>query len=367
VDAGASRVAQYTHLPPGSYSFRVKACNDDGLWNETGASFPLTLLPHAWQTGWFHGLEGLAALGLVVGALVFQRRRLDAKRETALREADHRRKTEELDEARRVQLALLPKDSLTIGAWTVAGRMETATEVGGDYFGWIETGGRLGVVIADATGHGMTSGLVAGMLKAVVASLARSAGRNAAPAAWLESLNDALRSSIAQRGLGVCAGIAMADVETGVVEIATAGVPHPFHVKRSGGVERLPLSGTPLGYLKRLAVESASRTLAPGDRLVLVTDGLIEQTNAAGEEWGYEGVEAVLAALATRGSTPAEIAEGVLAACGTHGAGCARADDRTVVVLARCDGQPSRASRSSQRESSSPTFSSDASSIAARR
>jgi ligand-binding sensor domain-containing protein/signal transduction histidine kinase len=55
-EPGSRREAIYTNLPPGAYTFRVKACNNDGVWNEAGASFPLYLRPHFYQTGWFYAL-----------------------------------------------------------------------------------------------------------------------------------------------------------------------------------------------------------------------------------------------------------------------------------------------------------------------
>jgi sigma-B regulation protein RsbU (phosphoserine phosphatase) len=213
--------------------------------------------------------------------------------------------------------------------------MQTATEVGGDYFGYVETGGRLCVVVGDATGHGMASGLVAGMLKAVMVSLSHRTQRSSGPAVWLTRLNTALRNSIAQRGLGVCVGICLVDVDTGEVEMGMAGIPHPFHISPTGVVERVPLSGTPLGYLKKIVPATTTRTLAPGERLVLMSDGLIEQVNGAGEEWGYHGVEAALAVVCSTHATPEAIAEGLLAACEVFGSGQPRTDDRTVVVLAR--------------------------------
>lgn len=56
VDAGTRRVAYYTNLSPGDYRFQVIACNNDGVWNETGASFPFILKPHFYETYWFYGL-----------------------------------------------------------------------------------------------------------------------------------------------------------------------------------------------------------------------------------------------------------------------------------------------------------------------
>jgi ligand-binding sensor domain-containing protein/two-component sensor histidine kinase len=75
IDAGTERIAPYTHVPPGNYTFRVKACNNDGVWNEEGAAFSLYLRPHFYQTWWFYaaciGLAGL--LGFAVYRLRVRR------------------------------------------------------------------------------------------------------------------------------------------------------------------------------------------------------------------------------------------------------------------------------------------------------
>ncbi len=66
VEAGTRRVAYYTNLPPGSYKFRVMACNNDGVWNETGASFSFRLKPHFYETYWFYGLLIIALSGTAI-------------------------------------------------------------------------------------------------------------------------------------------------------------------------------------------------------------------------------------------------------------------------------------------------------------
>jgi signal transduction histidine kinase/ligand-binding sensor domain-containing protein len=65
VNAGPRRTAYYTRVPPGRYRFQVKASNNNGVWNEAGASLTLRFLPHFWQTWWFAGLTLLAGLGCV--------------------------------------------------------------------------------------------------------------------------------------------------------------------------------------------------------------------------------------------------------------------------------------------------------------
>jgi ligand-binding sensor domain-containing protein/two-component sensor histidine kinase len=67
VDAGNRREAHYSHLVPGTYTFHVIACNDDGIWNDSGAAFVMMVLPHFWQTWAFRVLVGVACLLLFVG------------------------------------------------------------------------------------------------------------------------------------------------------------------------------------------------------------------------------------------------------------------------------------------------------------
>lgn len=64
VVAGTRRAAYYTNIPPGEYSFRVKACNNDGVWNEAGVALPVSIEPHYYQTRWFYALVGLFVLSL---------------------------------------------------------------------------------------------------------------------------------------------------------------------------------------------------------------------------------------------------------------------------------------------------------------
>ena len=75
VDAGTKRVANYSFLPPGNYTFHVIACNNDGIWNETGVSLPFTLLPHFWQTWWFRVLGGLLTAVAAGGTVWLDTRR----------------------------------------------------------------------------------------------------------------------------------------------------------------------------------------------------------------------------------------------------------------------------------------------------
>jgi signal transduction histidine kinase len=82
VEAGTKRVAQYSYLPPGTYTFRVIACNNDDVWNEEGASLTFRVLPHVWQDWWFKIALAAAAAGAVAAlAISATRRRVRRKLE----------------------------------------------------------------------------------------------------------------------------------------------------------------------------------------------------------------------------------------------------------------------------------------------
>ena len=91
VETQSSRKAYYTHLPPGDYRFRVLACNNDGVWNEQGATLAFTVLPAFWQTWWFRA-SGAAMIALAGGGIAW----LDARRRM-------RRKLERLERQQAVE------------------------------------------------------------------------------------------------------------------------------------------------------------------------------------------------------------------------------------------------------------------------
>ncbi len=122
VDAGARRAAYYTNLPPGKYAFRVMACNNDGVWNETGALAEFYLTPHFYQTIWFLGLCAIGLAMAVMGGYRIRVKQLRMReRELALR-VDQRtkelqaqkRRFQQLFENAPVGIAMLDQDERII-------------------------------------------------------------------------------------------------------------------------------------------------------------------------------------------------------------------------------------------------------------
>ena len=128
VEAGNQRVAWYTGIPPGRYSFQVTACNNDGVWNDTGAALAVVVQPAWWQTWWFHGVAAAAAAGGVLGSVEARLRRL--RRGRAAQQGFSRRLLEsQEDERKRIAAELhdsLGQDLLVIKNRALLGLQDPA-------------------------------------------------------------------------------------------------------------------------------------------------------------------------------------------------------------------------------------------------
>ena len=111
IDAGNRRVAFYTNIPPGKYTFRVRACNNDGIWNEEGDALRFSLTPQFRQTGWFYGLIGLGLVGVGFGAARVRAARAKARERELKQQVAER--TVQLEEANTKLQQLSELDPLT--------------------------------------------------------------------------------------------------------------------------------------------------------------------------------------------------------------------------------------------------------------
>jgi diguanylate cyclase (GGDEF)-like protein len=111
VEVGTRRVAYYTRIPPGSYRFVVTAANEDGLWNEEGASVAVRLHPHFYTTAWFYGLCAAGAAVATGGGYRLYSRRVRTREQTLVRLVEER--TQQLEHANRALARLSSLDGLT--------------------------------------------------------------------------------------------------------------------------------------------------------------------------------------------------------------------------------------------------------------
>jgi phosphoserine phosphatase RsbU/P len=249
-------------------------------------------------------------------------------------EVDHRRKTEELAYARQLQLSMLPARNVSLANVEIIGQMRAATEVGGDYYDFIEMAdGRICVAVGDATGHGMAAGLVVGMVKMGLINGLQQMNGHASVKQLIEDLNRALKRSLSQRGMGMCLGAAILDASALKVEVVSNGMPAPYHYKAaSRSLALIETQAPPLGFLRRVNVRPVEMRLQAGDVLIWLSDGFEERMNQANQVWGSEEVERTLERICSEESSAENIASRMVEACDGAAEGRVNNDDMTIVV-----------------------------------
>jgi serine phosphatase RsbU (regulator of sigma subunit) len=223
--------------------------------------------------------------------------------------------------AAEIQRRLLPQSYTCEAAqFTLAGWLEPAAQVGGDTFDYSLDRSALHVSITDAVGHQVAAALLATLL---VGSLRNGRRRNLELGAQARNANDALAENAAP-GQFVTGQLLRVDLDRGCASIVNAGHPFPLRL-RDGHVEEVALGiEAPFGVLPGKAFDVQQFPLAPGDRIVLLTDGMQER-NAVNLD--------VAAALAdTASQHPREVVHALGAAVLDATGGDLR-DDATVVCL----------------------------------
>jgi sigma-B regulation protein RsbU (phosphoserine phosphatase) len=237
---------------------------------------------------------------------------------------------EELRLARVIQANLLPRTAPSLDGYDIACRGLPARRVAGDYYDFIEIdGGRLALCLADVCGKGMPAALLMANLQATIRSQTLAA---ASPAECMRRSNRLLcRSTDAGRFATCFYGVL--ETASGRFTYSNAGHDYPLVYSARGGRAALDKGGLMLGVYPEPGYEEASLTLAPGDLLVVYSDGVTEAFDAANRPFGAEGLEAAVG-RARRGSAT-EVLEAILAAAATHVNGASQSDDMTLVVLRR--------------------------------
>ena len=241
---------------------------------------------------------------------------------------EQRRLEKELAIAREIQLSFLPKSAPRIAGYELAGAARPHTQVGGDYYDFIRVSdARLGLAIADSSGKGIPAALLmAGFRMSLLAEI-----RNEfAIRAVMRKVNSLLHESI-DRDKFVTAFYGVLDVKNRVLVFSNAGHNPPILLRADGTLEQLVEGGVALGVLPDAQYEERPLALAPGDTLLLYTDGVSEAESPTGEQYGQWRLEQLLVRL--RGRAAQEILDGVvedvLAWAGAHG----QNDDLTLMVV----------------------------------
>src|SRR3954454_23197291 len=247
----------------------------------------------------------------------------------ALELVDRVRVRDELEIARELQRELLPRDLPAVPGYDFAHSYRTANEVGGDFYGLTPLpDGRLALMVADASGHGMASGLVMAIANATWRT---ALDLDPNPERAIALLNRTLCRTGTTRTF-MSAFYGLLDPETGEMEYVCAGHPFPLLRRAGGRTEELGNGGFPLGLRDPLPIASHTVTIEPGDLLLLYTDGLPEALDAqGGTAFGYEKVQAAL----QLGGTPQQVHDAIRRSFDLHVGDEVLRDDLTLLVIAR--------------------------------
>ncbi|MCM2256855.1 MAG: SpoIIE family protein phosphatase [Vicinamibacteria bacterium] len=251
---------------------------------------------------------------------------------------EKQRMEQQLALAHEVQRGLLPAGPPSVSGYDVAAVQLPTWTIGGDYYDYIPVAdGRLGLVIADVSGKGVPAALIMATFRAALRSELR---RRSGKGPLMQELNRLLLEAQGESRF-VTAVYGSLDPRSGRFGYVNCGHNPPLLLRADGRAEWLDSGGLALGMLPEVGFVSGTATLRPGDALVLYTDGVVEPTNGADEEFGVERLRQVL--LRSRERSAAESVLAVVEATRTFTRRDRYDDDFTLVIVKRGTGDALRA------------------------
>jgi ligand-binding sensor domain-containing protein/serine phosphatase RsbU (regulator of sigma subunit) len=330
----------FTNLSPGDYKLIVTGSNNDGLWNNEGKYLFIEVTPPWWRTNIAYAIYVITFFSLLYGIRRVEINRREQKtklRENELRlkatEAEKRaiqiendRKTKELEEARELQLSMLPKELPKLPNLEIAAFMRTATEVGGDYYDFIvQENGVLNVGFGDATGHGLQAGTMVTLMKGFFTSDAA----RLEPQAFMNHCSRMIKEIKLGR---ILMSFSLLKINSNKLLITSAGMPPVYYYNNERKeTEEILIQGMPLGAMKNASYKLIEKELKRGDTLLLLTDGLPEQMNHNDEMFDYQRIKDHFNEIAD--TSPNEIINGLVKTADVWMSGTPQADDITFIVI----------------------------------
>ncbi|WP_022949095.1 SpoIIE family protein phosphatase [Methylohalobius crimeensis] len=271
---------------------------------------------------------------LMTGINISERQHAEQKLRLSLEELEqlHRLQSEEIRLAASLQKAMLPTPAFALPGLEGHAMIQTSSEVGGDYYDYYSVDGRYSVVLlGDVTGHGVGPGTLVSAVKAAVHQLStRGVFR---PAEILAAINEIV-SEVAHQSLFMTMTCLTLDAREGRLWYASAGHIPPYYRNRDGEWMQLASYAPPLGQQADMDYRDAEAesNWDLGGRIVLITDGLVEEESPLGDIFGYERLESLLRQQAGATEPKAEC-DRVFEALSQHTHRRRFEDDITVIVV----------------------------------
>jgi serine phosphatase RsbU (regulator of sigma subunit) len=225
---------------------------------------------------------------------------LDTLEEIAQQMREQERIEQELQVARSIQQATLPKEVPELEGWQISPYCQPAREVGGDFYDFhLLSDGRVGVVVGDATGKGVPAALVTTGVCAFMGGVATASG-SSSPGEVLSRVNEAALARFPANMFVTCF-YAILEPESGRLLYANAGHNLPCCCHDEHAAIELSARGMPLGLMPGMSYEEKVTVVVPGESVLFYTDGLIEAHNPQGEMFGTPRLRGLLSECAEGG------------------------------------------------------------------
>jgi len=206
---------------------------------------------------------------------------------------ERERVEQELQVARRIQQASLPKEVPTPKGWQITPYYQPAREVGGDFYDFYELeDGRVGLVVGDATGKGVPAALVVTATYSMLRAVAQALG-SFSPGELLAQVNETLLSRIPANMFVTCF-YAILEPESASLSYANAGHDLPY-LRHGDDAEELRARGMPLGLMSGMSYEEGEASLRQEDKVLFYSDGLVEAHDPEGDMFGFPRLRALVA------------------------------------------------------------------------
>ena len=255
-----------------------------------------------------------------------EKQNAELKLQTELERAQNERKTKELDQARKLQLSMLPKDIPTLPNLDIAVYMKTATEVGGDYYDFhISDNNILTAVVGDATGHGLNAGMMVSVAKGLFQNLVTSDNFKSI----ISKFNNSL-ISINLQPMYMSAHFLR--INGYQLQLSGAGMPPLLYYQSSlNQVVEIESTGPPLGGFKHFNYNSNEYVLSKGDIILFMTDGFAERMNENDKLFGWTKGKELLADMVDLNAN--QLIEEFVKASDSWGGEKSQEDDITFVAI----------------------------------
>ena len=318
VSNGYNNSIRIQSIPNYRSDVKIKAVNKSGVESSNTINFSIKKNPPLYQR-----VESIVAyiVLLLISVFLYSKWREKA----ASKKLEDERRNKELEEARKLQNSLLPKKIPSRKEYDISVYLKSATEVGGDYYDFIENDNNdLYAICGDATGHGVVSGIMVSVTKAGLNGINMDD-----PSKILNNLNSIVKRVNFGR---LRMSLSVAKINNGSIELSSAAMPPTYYYNaKKDSVEEILVPNLPLGGIEGEKFDGVKKDFKKGDVVVMISDGLPELPNKEDVLLDYPKVFECIKSNCNESAD--EIKDALVRMSDTWADGLMNPDDITIVVI----------------------------------